>query len=245
MLFGSLEIPFTWGYKPITDTAITWSQLSNGNWRGVDRGQAADIYQSQISFVGTESELSDLETFLNSNRVSFSATITEKEAIFGANIDYSSPLTVYVSDYSDVKRISFNQYAMELRLLLDSPTFATITPLLSVLKVASYTSTQQTNFTIKNHVTYDGEFNLYDSLVDDGFFECIFTQTLAEMKQIREYLRTTARASTITFPTISGIDKPWGQRTGTPTNCKIISWEDLGRINYIDYGIKLKFAREY
>jgi len=110
MDFNGTTVYTTWNYKPITTPAIKWNQVSNGNWNGSDRGSSTDIFEAQIRFMGPESELQALENFLDSNRESFTITLDTGEEIFGADLDYSSSLTVTVVNYSLPQRSGFPQY---------------------------------------------------------------------------------------------------------------------------------------
>jgi len=232
-----------WGYRPNTRPAIKWIQVANGFWKGNDRGASEDIIESSIVFKGPETELNDLETVLDSNRETFSIDCGTGEEIFGADIDYSGSLTVSVVDYGRPRRVSFGQFSMAMKLRLPSPTY-TGSASIADLRLADFRYIAASDFDMIKQFTLDGTSNYLDGQTDPGVFQARFLQTQDEMKAIRRYLLTTARTAAISFPSI-GVDEPYGQREGSgPFNCKVIKWNDQGRVNYRDWLLNITFARD-
>jgi len=241
---GTKTVYTPWGYRPITLLSTSWIQQANGNWSADDRGTAQDVYESAISFKGPESELSELETILANNRENFSITCGGGEEVFGADIDYSSALDVSVIKYGDISRISKAQYSMPMRLRLFSPSF-TGSASIADLRLQSFRYKPNSDFSITKNFTLNGSATYIDEETDPGFFEAEFLQTHDEMKAIRRYLTTTARTAAISYPSF-GVSKPFGQRVGAYSgNVKIIKWEDLGRRNYINWGLRLTMVRVF
>ena len=236
-----------YGYAPATKWAIDWHRVGNGNWRGSDRGQGEDVFGADVIFEGPRTELQDLEALLGSDRGAFEAEFGPGEEVFGADIDYSGPLTVTVTDYGDISQLGVNRWGMQIRLRAQNPTFLTVSESLAALRLASHESIQNSEFDIEKMFTYDEQQFFIDHAAEPGIFEGTFMQTTAEMKAIRRYLLNTLRNGSATpFPTFGGITTPFGYRAGTgPFTFRVIVWEDLGRSNYLDWGLKIKFAREF
>lgn len=242
MIWDSDNVYVVWGYKPDTIPAIQWVQKSNGYWEATDRGADQDVYEANVLFEGPADELADLENLLNSNRENFNITCGEGEEIFGADIDYSSPVGVTVVDFGKIQRSTYGKYAMPLRLRLLSP-IKTGTASLDNLRLTGWQYEAGSNYDVSRRFTYSGAAKYLDQEADAGLFEAVFAQTQAEMQAIRRYLLTTARTSAIAFPNI-GVTKPFGQRRGDYSTfyAQIIDWQDMGRENLIYWNLKLTFA---
>lgn len=235
------------GYKPITRPAIKWHQISNGNWRGSDRGASEDIFSANVIFQGSRADLVILESMLDSNRNEFNATFGTGEEVFGADIDYSSAIQVTVTDYGQIGQLAYDKWGMNLTLRAYQPTFLSVTESLACLRLSSFVSQQYSKFDLTKQFTYDEVSVFNDHASDPGFFEGVFTQKTFEMKQIRRYLLNTLRNGSATpFPSFGGITTPFGSREGTgPFTFRVIEWEDLGRPNLVDWNLRIKFAREF
>ena len=247
MDFDGSTVYTLWGYKPDTIPAIKWHQLSNGNWRGSDRGSSEDIYMSSILFQGPRSELTTLENFLDSNRRSWNITLGTGEEIFGADVDYSSAISVTVVDYGKISQLGYNKWGMAMKLRANTLSFLSVTPSLDSLRLSSHISDQYSEFDIDKKFSYDEVAFFNDHASDPGIFEGRFTQTFTEMQAIRRYLSNTLRNGSATpFPTFGGITTPFGIREGTgPFTFRVVDWNDLGRSNYVDFELKIKFVREF
>lgn len=249
MIWDGKTVLILWGYKPITDIAIKWHKLSNGNYRGCDRTADEDIYLASVIFRGPESELTDLNTVLNDNRKNFNATFNSGEEIFGADVEHSGTISVIVVDYGKIRQVDFKIFEMALTLRHTNPMFKSVTPDFTRLRTANHTNNRQTDFELKKLFTYDNQAFIVDHLSNDGdesgMFTARFSQTTAEMPAIRRYLTVTARATKIVFPTFGGITQPFGSRAGSgPFNCRVIKWNDLGRQDFCDWNLSMTFARD-
>lgn len=249
MIWEGSTVYTPWKYKPVTKPAIQWLQKSDGNWSGVDRGTAQDVYESQIVFKGPTSELLTLETVLAANREDMDITCSTGEEIFGAEIDYSSAISVAVVDYGKITRTNFALNSMPLRLrLVETPSIVSTAASLSSLRLSNWKWSPNSEFDLIKIFSYDGTPTYLDGETDPGIFKAKFRQTQTEMEAIRRYLMETARTNTISSFDFSGfgVSRPFGQRNAASTfNVKIISWQDMGRINYCDWELSITFARVF
>lgn len=247
MIWEGETVYTLWGYQPKTDLALLWQTLANGDWKATDRGSVEDVYEASMVFKGPRDELEALETdVLDAFRTQYNITCGEGEEIFGADVDYTNPLLVTVVDYGKIEQISFKMWTMPLRLRLLEKVFKSTTPDFTKLRLASWRSQQGSEFDINKQFTYDNYAVYTDHNTEPGIFSAAFTQKLNEMSAIRRYIAVTARGGDIPFPTIGGVSTPFGSRMGAgPFTARIIDWEDLGRVNYLEWGLKLTFARVY
>jgi len=249
MLWAGSTVNLQWRYTPLTSPAVRWMQVSDGNWKAVDRGISEDIFESRVNFKGTRAELETLETtILDANRNTFSITTANTgEELFGADVDHSGTLTVSVVKYGQIKQHWEEVYSMELTLRLESPAFKSVAQDLTTLRLSSFQSAQFSEFDVKKQWTYDHDSIFTDRETDPGFLIGTFTQTESEMAGIRRYLLVDGRTANILWTNIifGGITTPFGDRMGTGLTVNVIEWKDLGRINKINWGLSLKFARVY
>jgi len=253
MVWESQTIYANWGYRPITKPAIKWHQVSNGDWRGSDRGAGEDTFEAQMLFRDDLTELTVLESVLDSNRGKFSATFSTGEEIFGADLDYTSAYDVTVINYGKIRKVAYKVYEMPLTLrLVDDPTFVSTAASLATLRKSSHADTRESEFDLTKYFTYDRFDIVTDHQSDPGTYTAEFTQTQSEAEAIRRYLLTTARANTISnffdgaSPPFDNIQYPFGTREGNGQfDVKIIDWRDLGRPNLCDWKFSITFAREF
>ena len=248
MILNGQNVNIWWGYKPVTEWAIEGGWFC-GQYKACDTGSAYDVYKADIIFKGPESLIQTVESSgLNTSREStFSLTCSEGEEIFGAELDYSSPLTVAVEGYPKTSRVSvpIHQASTLTLRLTSTPAFKTLTPSLSALTLQDISYDANSDWDIKSGFTRDHTASFQDGEADPGIFEAQFKQRPSDMADIRRYIMLTARANSFTFP-LSWIDYPFGYRAGTgPFSVKIVDWEDLGRSRYSEWGLKLKHARVY
>lgn len=247
MLWGGSTVYTLWGYSPDTQFAVKWKHISNGDWVGVDRGVDEDVYEGSMIFRGPRSELVDLETnVLAIFRDNLTVKCGEGEEIFGPQINYANNLVTTVVNYGKISQVDFKIWTMSLKLRLYDPIFLPVTPSFAKLRLSSWRSQQGSEFDINKTFTYDNYTVFSDHDTEPGIFEGDFTQTTKEMKEIMLYIANTARNNNITFPTLGGITTPFGDREGTgPFTARLIGFKYLGRVNFTDWKIRLKFARVY
>jgi len=100
------------------------------------------------------------------------------------------------------------------------------------------------DFTAGKIFAYDQTAAYADPRKDIGLFKGSFRQTTAQTKAILKYVLSTARASTIAFPTLGGVTYPFGVIRGAlPKNAKIIDFS-VSRHNLVFWDIELTFAEE-
>jgi hypothetical protein len=244
MIWDGETVFTTWGYQPMTQWAVEYKPLANGYHAARDRGAAQDAYMGAVVFKGPQDELETLEAVLDGNRETFAITCGAGEEIFGADVDYSGPLTVTVDDYGNCERVSFAQFGMPLRLRLLAPTFLG-TASLSALRLSSWRYGASSSFDITRKYSYSGAVSHLDHRTDAGVFIGEFTQTTAEMKAIRRALLSTVRGTSIQFPNFGGIEYPFGTRMSDRRfqKCHVLEWEDLGRENFTDWRLRIAFSQ--
>lgn len=231
------------GFRPDTRPAIKFERLADGNYAGNDRGSSEDVYKANISIFGDSADMSALEAELDANNTNFNLTLGSGEEIFGADIDYSGTLDVFVEAYGDIQHTEALQaYVMPIRLRLISPSFIGSASI-SDLRLNSYGYSPNSVFDREPKTTYDGTTTYTNGNTDPGLFKANYKQTFEQAKAIRRYLIVTARTTSVSFPSI-GVDYPFGFREGTgPFNCRIIDWQDAGKQNQQDWVFNMTFAR--
>jgi len=250
MIWDGETIYVSQSFRPDTKPSIKWNPVSNGNRRGSDRGIAEDVYESAVLFRGTLAELTTLETVLNDNRNELEITCGTGEELFGMDLDYSGALSVSVTNYGIIPKVGFKMFEMALKLeLVDTPSFigsAAITQ----LRKASHQDRRNSKYDIKRNWTYDRVLFSVDhdssAKQGEGIYTANFSQTNEEMKSIRRYLLTTARAKNIDMPDFDNMDYPFGTVAGTgPFTVKVIKWSDGGRIDPNEWKLSITFSRVF
>ena len=255
-------IPIKIGFKPITKWAIKWHDkpLAGGNYKGSDRGIGEDVYESEITFRGTLTELTALETRLDANRSviddsdTYNCVFSEGEEVFGMDLDYSSVggYQVSVIKYGKIRKVAFRVFEMNWTIrLAETPVFlATPAASLASLRKISHADTRESIYDITKHFTYDRDLFALDHYESGaantgaGTYTTTFSQTNDEMTAIRRYIMTN-RATTISpLPDFDTLVYPFGTIAGSgPFDVKIINWEDLGRIDSQEWSLRITFAR--
>ena len=223
-------------FKPDTKYALYWSQASDGTWHATDRGTGADRYDCNIRIYGKESDLMNFVHQIEYNRIAGSNVIhlssfTTGEHIFGADIDYSSGLDV-VAFMERGAQITWKGFEQPLSLCCKSPTFVGGVGYLPALRYTDIGYDGDSDRTINKIESYNRTFYYQDHVADYGTFTGIFTFTDEEMKSLRRFIAK-QRGAEITINQFYGIDNPFGYRGATfPLLVKIISFEDLGMVNF-------------
>jgi len=238
-------VPILWGYVPDTRPAIQWHRIADGNWTASDRGTAFDTFEAVVTFRGAAAELDDFEHVLRQNRGTISATFTTGEEIFGADVSIAGALSVSVVDYGREEQVGYDIFSRQIRLrLLGSPSFLGSASL-ATIRAASLSSAQDSQFDISKHFFLDRTGGTHDRATDPGLFEVDISQTLDEMQAIRRYFLTTGRTAAVSMPSF-GITYPFGRAAGTgPFTAKITEWKEAGRGDGLNWGARVRFAREF
>lgn len=214
--------------QPAIDWSISWVQDSAGNWNGSDRGASQDVYTADVTFMGVESEIDTVESYLQSNRegVTLAAFLSP---VFAPNVDHTGSISVTVSRLARRRQLRWASgsaggvYGLDATLRAVSPTLLGTSPSLATLKL-------QDGFEADKSYEVGKAFTLSQSAVytdrrsDVGRFVGTFRQTVDQTRAILAYFLTTARSNTVAVPTLGNVDYPWGQPRGAATNCKVKSF---------------------
>lgn len=215
--------------RPTLRRAIEWEQLGSLNWRGSDRGAAQDEYESVVRVRGVESAINSLQTLLQANRegLTLSAFVVP---LFAPNVSHAGSIASTVLSMGPRQHVSFanpttGYYEMEIAFRALAPTFLGTTPSLASLRpVRGYEADK--SYEVGKAFTY-AQAGLYsDPNTDIGRYTGTFMQTTAEAQAILAYICTTARAASVSMPTIPGVTYPFGVVRGAlPKTCRIKSVE--------------------
>ena len=236
-------------FKPKTVPAIKWTQLANGNWRGIDRGYQQDKYYSEVYFYGNEAEINNIITQIEINRQGSSLLYIDEfnsidDQLFGADIDYSGGLDVTIVKWEKRKQKSFKVFELKVTFLLVESTIPfTGTPSNITLKpIEGYIGTS--DYTINKLQSYTNNVSYIDHNSDSGIFEGTFQIQHSDMNKFRRYLLSTIRAGTLTISDFAGVSYPFGPKRGSyPINTKVLKFIDqLLNVNY--WQLKLTLAEE-
>lgn len=220
-------------FEPSTEYSLEWSKTSSGNWQASDRGSTYDVYDSKIKVSGHEYYINQVLSAIEANRQQTNVlTLTcfnnVDDLIFGADVDYSSGLSVTVTKLGERKQKSWHVFSLSITLRVLSPSF-TGSSTLPALRYLSRNYVGDSTFTVVKKDYYDGSMVYFDENKDDGEFSGEFIFTLADMRSMRRYVAT-QRGATVSIPNIYGVLFPFSSRgTSTyPVSCKILSFEDKG-----------------
>ena len=227
--------------------AIDWVQNAAGNWRGSDRAAAQDIHEVDVVFYDRETAINTLATTLDSNRegVTMSAFGTD---IFAPVVDHSGSISASITRLRRRRQAGFASpstamFELEATFRAISPSLVSTSASLSTLKIQEGFEADK-DFSVGKIFAYDQTASYADPRKDIGQFKGTFRQTTAQAKAILKYVLSTARASTIAFPTLGGVTYPFGVIRGAlPKNAKIIDFS-ISRHNLVFWDIELTFVEE-
>ncbi len=251
MIIDSIEYKIKPTFKPKVTLAREYYKLDSGNWRALDYGVDYDIYESQVTFIGTTAEMTTLYLYFQNvpGRTEFSLVCHEGEEIFGCGIDYGLSITVAAFNIGQLTRT--NLVTWELSVLFKAlPT--SITPIpgvgsLDALRFKSHNYIAHTEFIKNFSVTGDGLVTYTDHQDKDiGIFKATFLQTRTEMIAIRQFLIAGAgRSSEFSWTLPDGIYEPFGLLGYLlGYQVRIIDWVDNGKLHPGWWTITITFAQE-
>ena len=236
-------------FRPMTELALSWRQLSSGNWRATDRGTDADRYGADIRLYGTETNINQFLTELEVNRASGSHVLllsgfNATEHIFGADVDHSVQISATVTELGRRAQRTWKGFGVSLKLVAHSPAFVG-TPSLPVFRCLQWGYKGAASFSVNKIESYKGAFTYTDRGADVGLFEGEFEMTDAEMRDFRRYIAG-IRGATISISAIDGVDNPFGPRraSGYPYQAKIVRWTDMGMRDVNNWTVQLTLAEE-
>lgn len=225
-----------------------WKKLANGYYSVRDFGAARDIYESKVLITDVPSVIHSLQNVLQANRNAITLSgFNDAEIIFGADVDYSEPITATVTDFGKRKNLFNNALDdLEIEFRVISKTLLATAPSLAGLKLQQgWTGDRSTDVT--KHFSYDQSASYLDNKTDAGFFKGSFVQTTEQMKAIRAYLLTVARAEAIPFPTMGGsLFYPFGANEADSRfqKCNIMGWSDqCFKVGW--WNLEINFAQAY
>lgn len=250
---GSAITEFTFktllDYQPIQRHAITWTQLSSGNWRATDRGATADAYESRISVYGLESEINNiidqiqLERTTGTNQITLS-DFSETEKIFGHNVDHSGSITATILEMPKRRQGTFKGWGIADIYIkyIGTPTFIGLNTM-PTLSFCEFGGEADRDYTIQKKQSYTNAMTYQDRDSDSGIFEGIYTLRSADFISMLNYIRTN-RSADVALADTFGVAYPFGSRSSGsyPFTVKLIEWEDLGYFGLLYRKIRLRFA---
>ncbi|MBD3387587.1 MAG: hypothetical protein GF414_01475 [Candidatus Altiarchaeales archaeon] len=232
-------------YTPRTTLALEWVTTSSGNYVATDRGASADIYETEVTVHGCEYYTNWVLDAIGDNRTIDSNVLTldtfhgDDDQIFGCDIDYSSGVSVTVTDLKMRKQRSWHGHAVTMTLRALSPSFVGAASL-PTLQYISRGYTADATWTMSKIDTYDNTFTYLDQEYDAGMWSGDIVLPTADMRSFRRYLAT-QRDATISIPDIKGVLYPYGPRRGNtyPLSVKVTDFKDRGPwgLNYWIAGV--------
>lgn len=231
--------------EPITRPAISWKRLSTGYWQGYDRGAAQDVYEGRVRIADKTATLDALQATLDANRNGITlSSFSTGEHIFGSNVDYSGSISATVVDFGLRRNVMFRSiFELEITFRALSPSLLAVTPSLANLRLQEgWDGDRSTEVT--KHFSYNQSASYIDHGSDVGLFKATFRQTSEEIKAIRAYLLTTARAESIEFPEVLSDFYPYGamETHSMYQKCHVKEWRDK-RINFVFWDLEITFAQ--
>lgn len=244
----SFQLKVAPGYKVRTKLALQWKKLSSGNYVATDRGSDEDVYEADISTIGTESYINNIITQINTSRLagttlSATASWLSSDYIFGENIDYAYAYEIEILSMSERRQIGWKSFQLDLTLRLKSAMVFQGSSSFPTLKWCDIGAGADADMTIRKQDSYTGIMSSFDHRSDTGIFEGVFTLTNADFILLRNYIKN-QRSGNFSLADTFGVAYPFGNRTSNsyPYSCKLIDWEDLGWFGLKYNRIKLTFA---
>lgn len=223
--------------------AIKWVVNASGNYLGSDRGVAYDIHESTVKFADTETNINSLISVLNSNRETVALSSFQTD-VFAPEVNQSGSVTCSHEITGEKKRVFHATtaiYEMDVKFRAIAPSLIGTSASLSTLRIKEALTADQ-SWSLGRSFSESGAHFYSDRRRDVGRLSASFSQTTAQLKAILSYLLTTARASTITLPTFSGLTYPFGYLRGTgPFNAKVLSF-GISRENLNRWTLDIEFA---
>ncbi len=231
MIIGGTNFPIQpWPEIKTNPGLGKWKGLGTGFQSARDYGVVRDVYESRIIIKDTPDVLNALQAVLKVNRNGITLSgFNEAEIIFGADVDYSQPISATVADFGMLRNVHNDVFfELEIGLRVISKTLLTTTPSIAGLNLQEKFE-GDTSKDITKLFSYDNSASYLDHETDAGIFKGRFLQTTEQMKAIRAYLLTVARANAIPFPTMgAGLFYPFGanQADSRFQKCHVIAWRD-------------------
>jgi hypothetical protein len=243
-LDSTINFDVEWGYRPETQLALKWHELSGGKFVASDRGTSNDKYFANIIASGTIAQVQALEDHLNTNKNQVLTMDADGgEEIFGAEVDHSSSLSVVMVEKGNLNRIDFTNATLRLKFFLNqSPTLVADTATLANIEYAyQYRTDRDYHLNPLYHQvgnTVDLQYRNYDTPI----FEISLRLLHQQQQEVRKYITQTARGTAITWPSVTFDVFPTDY--SEPHTVRIVDWEDGGRENTEFWNLRIKLIRE-
>lgn len=207
-----------------------WQLKGNGYYTARDLGISQDRYESQVLISDTKEVIAALQAVLKANKKEITLSgFNSAEIIFGADVDYSEPITATYTAFGPKRNFKNDVlFDLEINFRAIEKTLLITTPSLAGLNLQEKWEGDKA-FDITKLFGYDQSVTALEHSTDAGFFKGRFLQTTEQMKAIRAYLLTVARANAIPFPTMGvGDFYPFGDNEAKSLfqKCNVIDWRD-------------------
>jgi len=208
-------------YKPSVTLSYSLVRVTSLRYVSLDRGEASDKYETEITITGDQSKIDSIMTLLlNAQRkATGSATYltlsdfydNKGEAIFGDNVVYTTPINAIVIETPMKKNISFNLYSITFKLRALTLVFEGTAVFPSSLTcISSGWSGGPTEWSRIINDTYYNDNFISIKNNDDRKFKGTFIATIDQSTNLRELYRTVRGTSFILDAIDIGVAEPFG-----------------------------------
>jgi hypothetical protein len=235
-------------YKPDTKLSIEYIRTSNGNYSGLSRSAATDLYECTISTAGTFAYISNIINELDKNYQNGKSDVltlsgfVADEKLFGEDLNYTVPLSGIIIDWNLMTQGSWKGFGLSLTLQCLSPTFSASASLLDLSTACvqhSYKGGSMPD--IKTKDTYNGisytTFNNNHTRMCD--IEVNITN--AELAGLRRYIAVN-RGTTFDITSIAGLTAPFGYPILGTYTVSLLELKEVSRFNLDRWIVKLSLG---
>jgi hypothetical protein len=200
-------------YKVRTRLGINWVRSASGEWYGVDRGAATDIYESEVEMRGIEGRIDQFIKEAWDARAAGNNTFTltgfyDNERIFGSDINYAT-VTAVMLNTPMKEQIGWKVFSTKFTLRAIGPTFSgtAAMPALSYIDRGWFGNPEE--WTISKLDTYNNTYTYLDHQINVGQLRIGALLTQSEMANLRRYAAT-LRAGAFLMSQPGGVTLPFG-----------------------------------
>ncbi len=229
--------------KPDTKLALEWTRTDPVRWRCTNRPASNDQYFADIEIWDTEAVVNALYTALKSptnyGNIAVTLGTGDEQYIFGADVTCT---TATVMDYgTPTEAGSFKMFSFKLRLKALNPTLTGTPEWPDEMYAQAGWQAGQT-WELSKLSSFDNTMTYQNNNAGEGIFEGMFLLFTAGMAKARRNIAT-IRGQQTSFPEV-GISNPFGATLPgfSGSLVRIIEWEDMGRLNYSMWGLRIKLA---
>ncbi len=229
--------------KPDTKLALEWTKTDPVRWRATNRPASNDQYFADIEIWDSATVVNALYSALKDpaqyGQITVNLGSGDERYIFGA--DVTCTIATVMTYGTPTEAGSFKMFSFKLRLKALNPTFTgTAEWPTEMYAQAGWTAGQ--SWELNKLSSYNNTMTYQNNNAGEGIFEGHFLLFTAGMAKARRNIAT-IRGQQTTFPEV-GIGNPFGATLpGFSTALvRIIEWEDLGRLNYAMWGLRIKLG---